>query len=287
MPKVKRKKATRARGRKKSSSGFFIALMDRASNFAAAGVAGLTVIFAGLVALLWSGGYFGLAGERADQWAQGATIAAGLKVERITAIGYEQTSEDAILGAIGPVVGASLVHFDLHSARARVEALGWVRSAAVTRLWPNTIHVSLREREPAAIWQLSGALNLIDSSGAIIREIDAYEYSNLPLIVGAGAPDSAADVLRALRAEPLLWGKASALVRVGERRWNMRLDTGADIKFPEEGIDQAVKTLARLQDAYGLLDRPIEYVDLRDPTRLVYRERGDETGAARELEGAR
>ncbi len=286
MPKVKRKKTAKRQRKSTRSQGFFSRVGETASRYAIASVAGLTVILAIGAAMLVSGGYVGLAGERAGAVMRNTAVATGLDIRRITAIGFDKASDADIAGAVGPVVGASIAHFDIHAARARVENLGWVRSAAVTRLWPNTIHVSVREREPAAVWQLAGNLHLIDPSGAVIDEVDVYEYSNLPLIVGAGAPESVADVLKALRKEPELWGEAAALVRVGERRWNLRLKSGADVKFPEQDVDGAVKALARLQAAYGLLDRPLEYVDLRDPARLVYREidGGDSAGGEKEIQ---
>ena len=119
-------------------------------------------------------------------------------------------------------------------------------------------------------------MHLIDEHGAVIRTIDAFEYSNLPLIVGAGAPAAAADILGALRNEPAIWGEAAALIRVGDRRWNLRLKSGGDVKFPETEIARAVKDLALLHDAYGLLDGQIEYIDLRDREHLVYRRTGDQ-----------
>lgn len=282
MPKVKKKpakKTTRKTSRKKkqsSGAAFLDSFQLIFGRFATAAAAGVTMVALIGAVILWSGGYFGLLGERMNRLAGSGAAAVGFEVHRITVRGADETSEEDLLSAVGPVVGSSLLHFDAHAARARVEELGWVRSAAVSRLLPNTIHVSVREREPAAVWQLSGALHLIDQNGAVIREIGAYEYSNLPLIVGAGAPGAASDILKALRAEPALWGAASALIRVGDRRWNLRLKSGADVKFPEEGVVRAVGDLAKLQDAYGLLDRSLEYIDLRDANRLVYRETNTE-----------
>jgi cell division protein FtsQ len=276
MPKVKKKTSGRKGGKSKQSNAALDALDTLRSlfgRFTTAAAAGITAVALIGAVFLWSGGYFGLFGEHLNRLAGAGAAAAGFEVRRITVKGAEETGEEELLTAIGPVLGSSLLHFDPYTARARVEDLGWVRSAAVSRLLPNTIHVSVREREPAAVWQLSGALHLIDQTGAIIREIDAYEYSNLPLIVGAGAPGAASEILQALRSESALWGVASALIRVGDRRWNLRLKSGADVKFPETGVVRAVSDLAKLQTAYGILDRPLEYVDLRDPNHLVYREK--------------
>lgn len=290
MPKVKKKSSRGGgRGRKKTgaapaNSPFHVvrALWVR---FSRAALAAFVVITLAGAALLWSGGYFGLMGERLNRVAGAGAVASGFEIRRITVKGLSQTSEDELLGAVGPVIGASILHLDLHAARARVEEIGWVRSAAVSRLLPNTVHVSVREREPAAVWQLSGALHLIDQNGAVIRKVGAYEYANLPLIVGAGAPEAASGVLLALRDEPALWGRTSALIRVSERRWNLRTENGIDVKFPEYGYIEAVKTLSRLQDKLALLDEPLEYIDLRNPDNFVYRRKGSASDTSFDEDG--
>ncbi len=277
MPAVKKKSAkSKKRNTRKDNGGLLATLQELFSRFSTAAIAGVTLVLISGVGILWAGGYFGLLGEQVNRVASSSAAASGFDVRQITIMGADKTSEDELITAMGPIVGSSLLHFDAYAARARIEEIGWVRSAAVSRLLPNTVHISVREREPAAVWQLSGKLHLIDQDGAVIREIGAYEYSNLPLIVGAGAPGSASDILKALRRESALWGAASALIRVGDRRWNLRLKSGADVKFPEYGVERAVQDLGKLQAAYGILDRTLEYIDLRDPARLVYREKGSE-----------
>ncbi len=277
MPKVKKKtasKKTKRKSSRKKQEGFFDRITAVWTNMSRAALAGSVLIALVALGFLWAGGYIGLMGEKLSRVVGAGAVTAGFEVRRITARGVDHVSEDDILSAVGPVIGSSILHFDADRARASVEQLGWVRAAAVSRLMPNTIHVSVREREPAAVWQLSGALHLIDDGGAIIREVDAYEYADLPLIVGAGAPGAASDMLKALAAEPELWTRASALIRVSDRRWNLKTKSGLDVKFPEDGLGEAVRYLARLQDETGLLDEPLEYVDLRDPQNFVYRTKG-------------
>ncbi|MEX0645161.1 MAG: cell division protein FtsQ/DivIB [Parvularculaceae bacterium] len=246
-----------------------------AQRYALAGVAGGGVILAGAGAVFWAGGYVGVVAESARNALGAGAVASGFAIEKVTLMGRHQTALDDVDTALGPLVGTSILNFDADAARARIEALGWVKAAAVSRLLPDTIHVSIREREPSAVWQMSGALHLIDVDGAVIREIGAYEYSSLPLIVGAGAPKAAADILAALEAHPQLKEMTSALIRVGERRWNMRLRNGLDVKLPDAAFAEALDALAVLHAAHGTLDQPIEYIDLRDPERLVIRKRGE------------
>ncbi len=275
MSKVKKKAPAKRVTRASKGPSLVERLGALGHNYALAGVAGVMVIAAVGAAVFWAGGYFGVLAENANRAFSAGVVKAGFDVRRITLKGRDKTDSADIMDALGPLIGSSVLAVDLDAARARVEELGWVRSAAVSRLYPNTINVSIRERTPAAVWQMSGDLHLVDADGAVIREIGAYEYSSLPLIVGAGAPDAAAGILKALDAHPKIKEMTSALIRVGERRWNMRLRNGIDVKLPDSGFADAIGALAILQEAHGTLDQPLEYIDLRDAERMVIRKRGE------------
>ncbi len=263
------------RGKKQAAPSIIERIAAIFERYTVAGVAGSIVIL-GLVAIvLWAGGYFSMITRSVDRAANGAAVASGLEVRRVLLRGAHQTAHDDVIEALGPVIGASILHLSLDEARARIEELGWVRSAAVTRLLPDTISISVREREPAAVWQLQGVLYLIDDSGAIIREVDAGEYANRPLIVGAGAPEAAGGILKALAGKEELQRRIYALVRVGERRWDMRLHNDIEINLPEVNFESAIADIELLQAAQQTLDQPIKYIDLRDPERMVIRRRDE------------
>jgi cell division protein FtsQ len=268
MPKVNAKAPTR----KKPKARHRIA--DFFERYSIAALAGAIVIVFAVVVVMWAGGYVGLMSERVETAMRAGAVKSGFAVKTVSLMGRREADREDIKDAIGPIVGSSILHFDLDAARRRVENLGWVKAASVSRLLPDTIHVSIRERTPAAVWQMSGALHLIDESGAVIRKVGAQEHASLPLIVGAGAPDAAADILAALRARPEIAETTAALVRVSDRRWNMRLKNGLDVKLPESGFVDALDLLGDLVAREGALDRSLEYVDLRDPERLVARKRG-------------
>lgn len=282
MPTVKksagRSKASRARRsprRPVRQPGLFARLVETFENYTLASVAGAFVILATGVAILWVGGYFGVAAKAVDREVAAATRAAGFQVERVTIRGTRQTAYDDVLAAIGPVIGSSVLCLDLSDVRARVEALGWVKTASVTRLLPAGLHISIRERTPAAIWQIDRQPLLIDAEGAVIREVGTLEYSYLPLIVGAGAPEAAAEVLQALARFPVLAERTSALIRVSERRWTLELRNKAKINLPESGLAEAIEMVGVLQTAHGTLDQDIEYIDLRDSERMIIKRRGE------------
>jgi cell division protein FtsQ len=60
-----------------------------------------------------------------------------------------------------------------------------------------------------------------------------------------------------------------ASVLIGERRWNLRLKNGLDIRLPETEVAPALATLVGLDKDKKLLSRDIVAVDLRLPDRVT------------------
>lgn len=199
---------------------------------------------------------------------------AGLRLRHIDIEGRVNTPEPLLHAAIGARRDDAILSLSLPAMKARIETLASVQSVVVERHLPDRLVIRLREREPFAIWQHQGKFSLIDRAGRVM-ERDLAESQGLPLIVGAGAPQAAAILLDALNRHPALLSRMVAAVRVGERRWNLRLLTGADIMLPEGHEDVAITRLMGLHQDQGLLDRPLKSVDLRLPDRLIVRPQPD------------
>jgi cell division protein FtsQ len=205
-----------------------------------------------------------------------ATAAAGLRVNDVVIQGRANTPEPLLRAAIGVSKGDPILGFSVELARQRIETLSWVRHATVERRLPSTVVVYLQERRPFAIWQNQGKFVLIDRTGQVVANENLAEFHQLPLVVGPGAPTAAATLLDALTDHPDLQKRITAAVRVGERRWNLRLTNGADVMLPEGHEAQAIARLMQLQQEHALLDRPLAAIDMRLGDRLVVRPRPGE-----------
>lgn len=233
-----------------------------------------------LLALLIVGGVAALVrtvqpGSSIASWRERAGAAIGLPVTDVVIEGREKTPEPLLRAALGVSRGDKLLGFSLDAARARIEQLTWVQSATVERRLPGTIVVTLQERRPYAVWQTRGKFVLIDRKGQEVAEQDpakdAAAFVSLPLVVGPGAPDAAAALLEQLAAQPQLRARVVASVRVGERRWNLRLNNGTDVLLPEGNEGVAMAKLMELEASQQLLERPLQTIDLRLPDRMVVR----------------
>jgi cell division protein FtsQ len=196
----------------------------------------------------------------------------GLRVTAIEVEGRQKTPEPLVRAALGVHKGDAILTYSLAEARTRLETINWVQSATLERRLPGTIVVKLVERRPFAVWQTEGRFVLIDRDGNVVTDSDVAAFSGqLPLVVGVGAPQAAAALIDVLATQPALQARMTAAVRVGERRWNLRMDNGVDVMLPEGEEKRALARLAELQASHALLDRPLQVVDMRLPDRLVVR----------------
>jgi cell division protein FtsQ len=194
-----------------------------------------------------------------------------LRVQTITLDGRQNTPEPLLRAALGVNVGDPILGFSVEAARQRIESLSWVAHVAVERRLPGTIYVAMTERRPFAIWQTQGKFVLIDRNGETVTNEDVAAFGELPLVVGTGAPPFAAALLDQLAQVPDIRDRVAAMVRVGERRWNLQLKNGLIVMLPEGHESVALAKLHDLQTSQALLDRPLISIDMRLPDRLAVR----------------
>ncbi len=238
-------------------------------RYGTAGLA-LALVIGGPV-WLWQTGIAAKALDEAHGQFITLTVRMGFAVDEVYLQGRNETSKRQVMAAIGVKRGQPIIVFDPHRAKARLEALAWVQSASVVRQLPATIRVRLTERRPMALWQQKSKLMLVDRFGVVIQRRGLKRFSHLPIIVGKDAPAHAEAMIDILKTAPGIYDRVQAIVRVGQRRWNLRLDNGIDIKFPETGVRGALIRLVKANRRQRLLARDVTMIDLRLPDRLVIR----------------
>ena len=146
---------------------------------------------------------------------------------------------------------------------------------------PSTLQVVVEERTPYAVWQNKGQTYVVDAEGVVLAPALREAYASLPLVVGEGAAKSAAELYDQLVAYADLKQKLIAAIRVGDRRWTLKLASGLEIMLPDDNVGEALNSLAKLDAERGLLKRDIAAVDLRLLDRVTVRLRDDAVGEPR------
>jgi cell division protein FtsQ len=209
--------------------------------------------------------------------------AAGFRITSVAINGRKQLTQDEVL-AIGGVNGhSSLLFLDAEAVRDRLKANAWIADATVLKLYPGQLQIDIVERSAFALWQQDGRLSVISEDGAVLQRYVSRRFITLPLVVGKGAETRARDFLALLDRYPQVRVVTKAVIFVGERRWNLRLKDGLDIRLPENDVGNALATLSALDKEDRLFSRDIVAVDMRLPDRLAVQLSDDAAKAREEL----
>jgi cell division protein FtsQ len=256
----------------------FTQLMDRWSSLVNArwprgvGIAGTVVV------ILASLAYGAIKGDHVPSIIaalkdarDGAANAAGFRIVSVALSGQHHVSREDVLAAAGVTGTTSLLFLDVEQTRERLKTNPWIADATVLKLYPGELQIGIKEREAFALWQKDGQVYVIAEDGTVLEPYVSPRLIELPLVVGRGAETRAKEFLALLDRYPALRAFVRATVLVGERRWNLRLKNGIDVRLPETDIAPALARLVALDKEKNLITRDIVAIDLRLPDRVTVR----------------
>ena len=160
---LRRQKPVEIRRKKFAGRGW--SFYRRVAVLGVAGVAGLTVVVAGVRFLLY-----------APQFALA-------KSDQIDLTGNKMVTREAVLKQFLRDRNRSVLQVPLDQRRSELEQLPWVESASVQRILPNRIRVELSERTPIAFARNANQLDLIDSYGVILDRAKDQDW-RFPILTG-------------------------------------------------------------------------------------------------------
>lgn len=209
----------------------------------------------------------------ARQQAADLAARAGFEVDKVEVRGVERMDEMPVYNIALGQVDRSMLSLDLPHVRSEMLKLGWVKDARISRRLPDTLVVDIVERDPVAVWQHGGRLHLIDVSGVVLQSVSASAMPDLPLVVGPNANRQTAGLNQLMENAPALKPMLAGATWVGNRRWDLRFQSGETLSLPEGAKDSAgaLVNFARMDGVNRLLGRGIVKFDMRDPDRFILR----------------
>ena len=109
-------------------------------------------------------------------------------LKNVTFIGVHRANEDDLIRRAGLVRGQNLYSVNTAQAAAAMERADWVGRVRVERSIPDTVVVTVEEREPIAV-VAAGPLFAIDGLGVRIKTVAAGDKLDLPVLTGLTADD--------------------------------------------------------------------------------------------------
>lgn len=208
-----------------------------------------------------------------------ASVDQGFKLDRVLVNGQKRITPQQLQEALAVEPGMPILFYDIKGAASRVAEIGWVASAKLERRLPDTLVVTISERQPVALWRQSdGRIQVIDQGGVVVSPFITPEFKSLLLVEGDHAPEHLSPLLTALNTEPNVAKQVDQARWVGDRRWDIVLKNGIVIKLPEDDIGPALSRVAKAQLRDDIFSKPIDHVDLRDPLRVIVKPKSGEAG---------
>lgn len=124
------------------------------------------------------------------------------RLENLEIHGAKYATNARIQAVFAPDLGKSVFQVPLAERRRHLLAVDWVRTAAVTRVWPNRILITITERTPVAFAKLPIAgsvrhwMTLVDADGVLLSIPPKVRF-RLPVL--SGVTEEQTDAERRLR----------------------------------------------------------------------------------------
>lgn len=229
-----------------------------------------------------------LAVAAGTQWALRHPVFA---IARIVVQG-ELTHNNAVTlrANVAPQITGNFFTVNLNSVRDAFQQVPWVRSAEVSREFPQTLRVQLQEHHAAAHWGLEGDISMVNSEGEVFEANgDDADLDSLPRFSGpAGVAGQVLAMSRDLA--PVLHPLGLELIELdlsARGGWRATLDGGGEIELgggtPPEVVARTrlfAETLTRVAAQFGRRADTLESADLRHTGGYALRLRGVTTVSA-------
>ncbi|WP_349742676.1 cell division protein FtsQ/DivIB [Roseateles cavernae] len=191
-----------------------------------------------------------------------------------------------------PHVSGTFLTLNLQQAGSAFQAVPWVRTAVVQRVWPNRLRVRLEEHRPAAYWEAkpegadaqseaSVERALVNSFGEVFEaNLGDVEDEDLPVLAG---PDGSSAAMLAMWQQlnalsQKLGESARRLDLSGRGSWRLTLEKGAVVEL---GRGSEAEVLAR----FGQFAASITQISSRYQTAVLSADLRHHDGYAVRLQG--
>jgi cell division protein FtsQ len=182
-----------------------------------------------------------------------------------------RTNEPTIRANALPLIRGNYFTLNLAQTQRAFEAVPWVRSASLLRIWPNRLHVQLEEHRPVALWAMEQESDQLVNSYGEVFQANLGDIEDIDLPVLQGPVGSSLQVLTTyLRLQPLftpLQLQLDSLTLSPRGSWQAEFDTGLEIELgrgsADELAERAQRFVTTVPQITAKYERALQFADLR------------------------
>ena len=194
----------------------------------------------------------------------------GFTINNIQILGIKNIPKETIIKIVNNENKSNILNVNLLNIYNNLRNNDWVEELYIERVLPNTIKISIIEKEAIGIWQYEMSNKLITKNGEIISTANINKFKiDLPIIHGNDANKNANSILKILETNKVLTKNIWSLDYINNRRWNLHFKQGIIVLLPSEGILRAWNEIIKLQKNYDVLNLGLTELDLRNPNKIL------------------
>lgn len=110
-------------------------------------------------------------------------------IKTINISGLERTDGQEVKETAGLDRNVNIWKFDAGEAESELSTLPWLSKVKVTKKWPDTVTINVREHKPRVLANLEGRLYYMNDKGEPFRELALNENPDLPIVSGFSDDD--------------------------------------------------------------------------------------------------
>jgi cell division protein FtsQ len=184
-------------------------------------------------------------------------------------LGIKNIPKETVIKIVNNENKSNILNVNLLNIYNNLRNNDWVEELYIERVLPNTIKISIKEKEAIGIWQYEMSNKLITKDGEIISTANINKFKiDLPIIHGNHANKNANSILKILETNKVLTKNIWSLDYINNRRWNLHFKQGIIVLLPSEGVLRAWNEIIKLQKNYDVLNLGLTELDLRNPNKI-------------------
>ena len=194
----------------------------------------------------------------------------GFIIKNIEVTGIKHLNEKDVIKIIKTFNNTNIFNINIQKLHEEISKNTWVEETSIQMIYPDTIKIFLKEKEPIAIWQNKYGNNLITKNGEIILENKLNNFkNNLPIIIGKKAHKNISPILKILNVNENFTRNIWSLTFVNERRWDVHFNQGLTIRLPSTKVREAWQKIVYLNEKFDILNLGLIEIDLRNNNQIL------------------
>ncbi len=203
-------------------------------------------------------------------------------VNQVNWVGQQRLSNADLTSWVGPIVGGNIFQLDLNAVSVKLAEHPWVQTASARRIFPQGIHIELKERVPFARIQLD-EVYIMDNYGILLGP-EEKNFNDLPLITGIqkknlqlGQNAANEEIIRGLKSMyyfnrlPIFKKNPIDTVRISNRSriTFVTQNRGMEVHMRPGTAEESFKNLMLVLETIGENEKDLSYIDLSFKDKIV------------------